>query len=489
MRSARSLLATVVVVTATILQPGLAAGQGSSAGPVRVQLIILDPTLPGHGGQRLSTFMHWNDPDALNGQLIDEMAGASHGRARYQVAERRLVDEFPAKIDGYRFDEGSYLACLADGSTCHQPQNVDYVALLNEFGSCEKRDKGRIDETWVWGAPGFGFWESTLAGDGAFWFNSSPVEGSTCHRLLPIMGFNYERTVDLAMHSYGHRMESTMDHAFGYRPNNPWRRYIRYDAQLSGQGACGNVHFPPNGTSDYDYGNNAQVSSSCDSWSNWPAAPGASTIVSCATWGCSQLGYMRWWLGHLPTGPGATNGVANDWWQSILLRRCDAACSIPRGQQILIDPSDYVEGAWSEYGPAYEANPVIVASGATHAHVFGRSVGSFAYEFIRPTVIAQGAELSARLSSEFPYYSAPADGYSDVSLFVNNVFLGTQRVLPDNGSGAIYRWPFDPSRLRTGTNRIDFVVSGSQAYVNGLCIYGQALAPGAVDQPITLQFS
>src|SRR5690606_4907907 len=61
---------------------------------------------------------------------------------------------------------------------------------------------------------------------------------------------------------------------------------------------CGNVHFPPNGTSDYDYENSRTVSSRCNNWT--PEGNGAATNITCSTWGCTQAGYLKWWFQRMP---------------------------------------------------------------------------------------------------------------------------------------------------------------------------------------------
>jgi hypothetical protein len=37
--------------------------------------------------------------------------------------------------------------------------------------------RGEIDEIWLFGGPYFGFYESRMAGPGAFWCNAPPLPG------------------------------------------------------------------------------------------------------------------------------------------------------------------------------------------------------------------------------------------------------------------------------------------------------------------------
>ena len=110
-------------------------------------------------------------------------------------------------------------------------------------------------------------YESQLLGPNAFWWNSPPIkDGTALTRLLSVMGLNYERGVDQAFHSFGHRSESAMIQAYqeSHRQGrgiptsptpSPWDLFTRINKDMPGQAHVGNIHFPPNGTSDYNYGN------------------------------------------------------------------------------------------------------------------------------------------------------------------------------------------------------------------------------------------
>lgn len=92
------------------------------------------------------------------------------------------------------------------------------------------------------------FWESNLAGPNGYGLNSPPTVGSTCNRLLPIMGFNYERTYDLMMHSFGHRLESAMVQVYGgWQPDEStaWNRFSLLNKNMAGHAGCGNVSTIP----------------------------------------------------------------------------------------------------------------------------------------------------------------------------------------------------------------------------------------------------
>jgi len=156
-------------------------------------------------------------------------------------------------------------------------------------------------------------------GPGAFWWNSPPLAHPGLNKLLSVMGWNYERGVAEALHSFGHRMESAIRHVYGRwditnpDPNN-WELFTRIDKDVTGGAHVGNIHFPPNGMSDYDYGNTRYVVCYADNWKRYPYILDQTRSLNCSEWGCDQLGYMRWWFGHLPRFKGVYEGVLNNWW-------------------------------------------------------------------------------------------------------------------------------------------------------------------------------
>jgi len=154
-----------------------------------------------------------------------------------------------------------------------------------------------------------------------------------------------------------------------------------------------------------------------------------------------------------------------------------------------IDPCHWqaADSGWDAVGPLCEANPVIARYGATHTHAYGNDIGTLAYRFTLPAVAHGRAEVSARLSSNFPGYTAPSDGFSDVTLTVNGHRYPAKRVIPDNGSGRVYTWQVDPHDLTIGANTLQFSVDQDATYRHGLCVYAKAVAQGYDDYPITVR--
>ncbi len=289
----------------------------------KVCLVIYDPVVPIQRNRRLSEILGWNDPHALIQEFISDLQIASHGYANYQIAEQFSVDAFPQKEDGFCYTGGEYLRCWRDQAGFHQPDGVDYSRLLADFHLPEKIKSGAIDEVWTVGFPFAGFYESRMAGPGAFWCNSPTFENSAAGRRYVMMAFNFERGVGEMLESYAHRAESILDHAFRPipegDPRNLWKRFTRYDQIAPGQAEVGTVHFAPNSTYDYDWGNESPVLSGCRNWQTFPNLSGAPQLVTCAEWGNGDLGeHHRWWLNALPHVPGKTAGIPNNWWEFIV---------------------------------------------------------------------------------------------------------------------------------------------------------------------------
>jgi hypothetical protein len=237
---------------------------------------------------------------------------------RFRIADWETVDAFPVKEDGFRYTEQSYLSCRAGLEEWHQPDAVDYRAVLRDHNIRQRVERGEVDEVWLWGFPYAGFWESTMAGRGAYFCNSPPVEGVQTSRIFVTMGFNYERGVGEMLESFAHRVESIMRHVFGSwepRETHDWNRFTLYDKVAPGRAGCGNVHFAPNSERDYDWGNRREVWSTCDDWLDYPHLTGHRRRVNCEEWGNgSTRAHHRWWLQHLPRAPGRTQGKLNNWW-------------------------------------------------------------------------------------------------------------------------------------------------------------------------------
>jgi YVTN family beta-propeller protein len=295
----------------------------------KVYVLVYDPILS--NGQRLSARLGWNAHAAITQGTVDFFRQVSGNRLQYTVVQTTVVGEgWPEKIDGFRYTEQEYLAVASGQAQPHQPDAVDYAKIINTpaFDICGKLNRGEIDELWVYNGPAFGFYESRLVGPNGYWFNAPPLDtGTSCNKLLPVMGPSPHVGLTNAVHNFGHRAEAVMTQVYGswdqtMAPRHNWERFARSRINTRGAGTtsgCGDIHHPPNAAAGYEYGNPATVLSTCEDFTNYPnLGDPASTAqpTTCAAWGCSELGYYSYWFGHLPSTPGCgPDGVANDWWR------------------------------------------------------------------------------------------------------------------------------------------------------------------------------
>lgn len=304
--------------------PSLAPTTGGTYSP-KVLLLIYNPILATQGGKKLTDYRGWSNPDTLTSDFIKDMKAASNGVVNYQIAQRvEVTDMLPIKADGFQYTEQSYLACVnSGGSQCHNPDLADYKKMIEQVDACGKRNRGEIDELWIFGGPWFGYWESNLTGPNAFWYNSSPTLGTACTKLLPIMGFNYERGEEVMLHDVGHRIESTMSYVYGgwgHGEGTAWDKFALRDNEKPGRGGCGNTHVPANTSGDYNYSDPKVVQSTCQDFANYPNLTGQTVELKCSTWGCDQRGYfVNLMFKYLPHSAGKSpDGKLNNWWAYVV---------------------------------------------------------------------------------------------------------------------------------------------------------------------------
>jgi len=293
---------------------------------VRVLVLHYDPLVPSMGGVPLHEALGFDDPARLTLGYIQDLEAATSGRVQHTIVEWRDLDEFPVKIDGFRYTVSEYIANWQSGSGWHSPDTMDYVAELEAKGVPAMINADEIDEVWFFGAPYFGYWEAAMAGPGAFFINGGVYPQIQTSRPFAIMGFNYERGVAEMLHSLGHRAENHLARVFGgwnlVDPVTDWDHFSANVGQSNGTPGVGNIHYPANGHHDYEYGNPTPVLSTALDWALYPDLTGATTMISAASWTGSEnlhRGYMKFWFELLPHAPGLhpVHGRANDWYAYI----------------------------------------------------------------------------------------------------------------------------------------------------------------------------
>ena len=287
---------------------------------LRTLVIVYEPTIDPISGAKLSQFMRWNSVEELCKGYMSDILQASNGLVRHQITQRIDVDAFPSKVDGYVYDAQTYVDVVRGYKRPYMPQEANYYEIIDQFHLLERVAQDEIDEVWIFNFPHAGFYESIMAGPGAFWCNAPPLRGTEASlRRFVIMGFSYERGVGEMLENLGHRAESVMQKTFeGMQGDeNLWERFTRYEKINPGRAALGNVHFAPNSDRDYDWNNRSTVMSECDDWLyNFPNFKGVTRQVTASEWGNGDIRkHHVWWLTHFPRTAGRRNGIHNNWWQ------------------------------------------------------------------------------------------------------------------------------------------------------------------------------
>ncbi len=294
----------------------------------KVIVVIYDPVLEKEGGKRLSEHVKANDPVQYSHVLVDVIRNASWGYLNYEIVDWIVVDGYPVKVDGFRYDDDSFLEVRRTQQW--QPATISYRAVLEENKILERCRDENITDVWLWGASGMHFDEFAFYVPNRY-ARFGPTDNPWLYRPYDIppelghttwvMGFNYEVGADNMIHSYTHRVESIIALQFAdgvWKPGerrDPWNVFSFLEMDFPGFASqIGNCHVPPNGQGGYDYNNARDVLSNVDAWARYPDLRGTPRLVSAEEWANNQLGYQKWILEHLPKAPGATEYGYNNWW-------------------------------------------------------------------------------------------------------------------------------------------------------------------------------
>ncbi len=313
---------------------------------LRVKIVTLDPYVTRPDGTRVrlrSLHAGWQaDVPRFARQIAADLSRQSHNTVSVEVVAEETSDVLPAFENGTRYTgdqleeifnatpEQRYRlrpGCTGsiDRPTCQDW--VDYRAISRDFRLAEGVAAGQFDEAWFLAPPWAGFYESRMLGGTSYWCNG-PEERRVGGKNFVVMGLNYERGLESALHAYGHRAESILDHVYGGRVG-VWGGFAANELTAAGQGGLGTVHVPVNGEREYDYGNARSVTSSVRAWEALPLlATSASprSNVACSAWGCTELGYMQWWFNRMPYG----QPNAPDWWANIAMLQGRVDESLPK---------------------------------------------------------------------------------------------------------------------------------------------------------------
>lgn len=297
----------------------------------KVIVIIYDPVLHSRGGVRLTEYLNANCPVQYSRILANVIRDASWGYINYNIVDIITVDGFTKKVDGFRYDEHTFLAAREKQEW--QPAITSYRSVIEENNLMERIQREKIREIWLWGSSGMHWDEFAMRipnryarfapTDNPWFYRPYDIPEEIGHTFW-VMGFNYEVGADNMVHSYVHRIESMAALAYGqgiwdtHARRDPWNVFSWLEMDHPGTPSMvGNCHVPPNGQSGYDYNNRRRVLSWADNWSRFPDLRGEPREVSSEEWHFNHHGYMAWILGRIPKFPGYTEHGYNNWWVHI----------------------------------------------------------------------------------------------------------------------------------------------------------------------------
>ena len=82
---------------------------------LKTLVIVYDPVVDKSTGKKLSQYMRWNKVEELAKGYMSDILEVSGGLARHQIIQRIDVDDFPAKVNGYKYDAEDVSQCCPWG--------------------------------------------------------------------------------------------------------------------------------------------------------------------------------------------------------------------------------------------------------------------------------------------------------------------------------------------------------------------------------------
>jgi len=315
--------ALVVIAAASVVQ---------ATGHLRLKIaaIAYNPIMTNRpGAPRLNVAAGWADPLAMARDHTNWWDRASDGMVRCELVIGTNLNIWPVTADGFRYTDTSYWAIYTNGwQGAHSPDTIDYRALFKTDMPwlLTMIDTGAVDQVWIYGFPCMGCFETRLFGPGAYECNSDGTEELGNRRLFMASFPSMERP-DTPMENFGHGCEGILGSWFWnhlvdypgsldtpYARMNDFALFTRAVTNSPGMIHCGNIHFAPNSTSDYDWGNSTRVSGNADAWYSYPLLTNAPRMMNSSDWG-NGVNHLHklWWFGHMPQKVGLHRGHMMNW--------------------------------------------------------------------------------------------------------------------------------------------------------------------------------
>lgn len=336
MRNIHIILVTLLLLGATAV---LAKAPGRHV--MKIAVLNYEPIMENRGNQPYWQACGWTDPRAITDMITEGIKEATDGALMMEVVHWTNVDMYPYmggtnQYGQRRYTDETYWQDYSsgwNGAIDAKLRNEGYaMTLTNDFPHIISMvERGEVDHCLMFGGPYFGYWETILIGQGGYWCNSSPLH-LTNQRLFIIDGVNTERP-GTTLHNFSHGMyESGLGSWFtdstistggdayknGSATVNDIIAFSRCEVSTNYNWPyieCGTCHFPPNGTSHYDYNNSRSVLCYADRWKNFPdnldAAP---EMLNADAWNYrGDEGFQTWLWQHIPRYVGFRRGRMNNW--------------------------------------------------------------------------------------------------------------------------------------------------------------------------------
>lgn len=268
----------------------------------------------------------------------------------------------PAALTFEVVDKKEFLTPIPKGyraSNSSGPFLPNYGQIMKDINICNYVNQG-VKEIWM-----FGYHTSQIVPDESRMISHygtvsntpvteesagyAPFRAPQCTYSYTIYNYTYQRDLPQMIHNRIHQFENMMPFAEGQWPATPanrlvslfWSNFGKWEGPSN---SCGNSHFPPNLVShdeEYKYDLSRSLPSNCETWNPDPSLS-TSVQTSCSVWGCTELGYYKWWLQNIP---GLHNGIwyqgkkMRNWWEAM----SDFDSFINKGKSLFCVPTSASE--------------------------------------------------------------------------------------------------------------------------------------------------
>ena len=329
------------------------------------------------------------DLDASLNEVIKDLEETSHNYLKIKIVDYEYLDEFPTYKEDIKLSNGNYARRLDEETYLEKAEHTggthgdwnnllknnifneipsysfDYEYIVNKYNLVEKRKNNEFDQVWLLTIDPSQTYETIMVGNNPFWINA-PGYILDCPNFM-IANFSISRR-DANLHALAHGVEGIMNAVFNkkyelypaykegtykyylpgyssyekdainidktnYNNLNLWEKFTLgtySNSNAQNFSSVGNVHFPFNGTRDYDYTNEEKVYTNWKEWLNYPNINGNFELDNNSAWlnnaGNDKLDdsqnkdpdrlYTRFWFYLMPHIEGYTKeGYYNNWWK------------------------------------------------------------------------------------------------------------------------------------------------------------------------------